>query len=61
MPLPKVHKNDNKKKFIDKCMSDNIMNKEFPDGKQRAAICDNKWQRSKGEIEITMVESKNAV
>ena len=58
MPLPKVEKNDDKKKFIDKCMSDEVMNKEFSDPKQRAAICYSKWKKSKGTIEITMIDSK---
>lgn len=58
MPLPKVEKNDDKKKFIDKCMSDETMNKEFSDPKQRAAICYSKWKKSKGTIEITMVNPK---
>ena len=58
MPLPKVHKNNNKKEFIDRCMSDKVMNKEFSDSKQRAAVCYNKWQKSKGTIEITMVGPK---
>ena len=59
MPLPRVEKNDNRKKFIDKCMSDKVMNKEFSDSKQRAAVCYSKWKKAKGTIEITMVEKKD--
>ena len=59
MPLPRVEKNDNRKKFIDKCMSDKVMNKEFSDPKQRAAVCYSKWKKAKGTIEITMVEKKD--
>lgn len=39
MPIPKRGKNEDKKKFMERCMGDGVMNKEFPDQSQRAAIC----------------------
>jgi hypothetical protein len=39
MPLIKPNKNENKQNFISRCMGDDSMNKEFPDQKQRAAVC----------------------
>ena len=27
-------------------MGDNVMTKEFPDGKQRAAVCYSKWKKA---------------
>jgi arginine exporter protein ArgO len=48
MPRPKVNKNDDEEKFIDKCMSD----KE----KQRSGVCFSKWNKAKGTIEVTMVD-----
>jgi hypothetical protein len=43
MPLIKPHKKDGKwqplPEFIEKCMSDDTMVKEFKDPKQRYAVC----------------------
>ena len=36
-----------------------LMNKEFSDPKQRAAVCYSKWKKAEGTIEITMVDSEN--
>lgn len=43
MPLPTVKKGEDKKKFMDRCLSDEFMNSEFPDNKQRYAVCQNIW------------------
>ena len=62
MPLPKVHKNEEKKKFISRCSADPVMNREYPDTNQRVAICysiykDRNKQKSKGEmVEWTNLE-----
>ena len=39
MPLPIKKKDEKRGKFISRRMSDPIVRKEFPDGKQRAAVC----------------------
>ncbi len=39
MPIPKRRKNEDKDKFISRCMSDDTMNKDFPENGQRYAIC----------------------
>lgn len=39
MPLPKPKKNEKETVFITRCMGDNTVKKEFPDQKQRTAIC----------------------
>jgi hypothetical protein len=39
MPLPKPEKNEDKQKFVSRCMGDETMKTEYPDTKQRAAIC----------------------
>lgn len=44
MPLPKVKKNESKKKFLPRCMSEEIMTKDFKDIKQRYAVCLNIWK-----------------
>lgn len=39
MPIPQPNQGESKKKFINRCMSDPTMNKEFPDGDQRYKVC----------------------
>ena len=49
MPIPKQNENEEDKKFISRCMSNETMKEEYTDIKQRAAICIGKTQkRSKG-------------
>ena len=45
MPIPNPKGSEAKKKFVTRCMGDNVMTKEFPDGKQRAAVCYSKWKK----------------
>ncbi len=52
MPLPKPRKKEDKNEFISRCMSDDIMEKEYKDNKQRVAVCLTQFQniqKSKGE------------
>jgi hypothetical protein len=39
MPIPKKEPNEDKKKFVARCMSNETMKKEYPDSAQRVAIC----------------------
>ena len=39
MPLPTRNKDEDKSKFMDRCVSDDTMKKEFSDIKQRIAVC----------------------
>jgi hypothetical protein len=39
MPLPTPQKNQEEDSFMQDCMSDPTMNKDFKDQKQRAAVC----------------------
>ena len=39
MPLPEKNKDEKSKDFISRCMSSDKMQKEFPDGGQRMAVC----------------------
>jgi len=41
MPLPNRNKDENKDKFVSRCMSNDTMKKEYPDEKQRVAVCIN--------------------
>jgi len=39
MPLPSRNKDENKDSFVSRCMSNETMKSEYPDSKQRVAIC----------------------
>jgi hypothetical protein len=39
MPIPKRNKGEPRKKFLERCMSDDVMLREFKDDKQRYAVC----------------------
>ena len=56
MPLPSPSGKQDKSGFISSCMSNDNMRKEFPDQKQRAAVCYSKWKRAKGTIEVDFVD-----
>jgi len=48
MPLPKPQSGQKQKEWISSCMSNETMKKEYPDNKQRLAICYSQW-RSKNK------------
>ena len=55
MPLPTKHKDEPQKEFMSRCMGDDVMNTEFKDSKQRAAVCMSQYQqreKSKGSIKM---------
>lgn len=56
MPLVKPKKDESKDDFLDRCMGDDVMVEEYPDNKQRFAICNTLWKdkdsKSNDEIEI---------
>jgi len=45
MPIPSPRSGEPQKTFISRCMSDALMNKEFPDIKQRNAVCFSRWRK----------------
>ena len=47
IPIPKPAKGEEQDKFISRCMGDKVMNKDYPEQKQRAAICYGQWKSSK--------------
>lgn len=52
MPLPKPTKKETEQEFVSRCMGDDMMNKEYKDQKQRAAICYSQFRnriKNKGE------------
>jgi len=47
MPIPTKHSGEKEQEFVSRCMGDPVMNKEYPDQKQRAAICYTQFKRRK--------------
>ena len=39
MPLPTRNKDEDAKKFVSRCMSSDVMKREYPDATQRVAVC----------------------
>jgi hypothetical protein len=39
MPLPKPKPAETQSEFISRCITDPIMEREFPESKQRTAVC----------------------
>ncbi len=48
MPIPKPNEGETQSEFMDRCMSDETMVSEYPDEKQRYAVC---VQQSKKEVD----------
>ena len=44
MPLPVPNEGEEQSVFISRCMSNESMKKEFPDQKQRTAVCYSQWK-----------------
>lgn len=47
MPLIKPKPEETEQEWIDRCMSNEVMNREYPDNKVRAGICYSQWRTSK--------------
>ena len=54
MPLPKPKKAEKKKDFLNRCMGNPTMNKEYPDNDQRYAVCLTKWDEKKSEAKLVI-------
>ena len=44
MPLPTPRSGEKQKDFVQRCISDDNMAKEFPDKDQRFAVCVTQWK-----------------
>jgi len=55
MPLPSPKGKQKEGGFVSSCMSSEKMKKEYPDEKQRAAVCYSRWKKSKGVLEIDLI------
>lgn len=48
MPLPEPQREEQKQRFMRRCMGDETMREEFPDDGQRRAVCERQWEKEKG-------------
>ena len=56
MPIPNRKPNEDKQKFVARCMGNETMKKEYPDNKQRVAICLGQTRKSGGSLLNNVLE-----
>lgn len=54
--MPTPNKGERKEKFISRCANSKKMNDEFPDQKQKLAVCYSKWDRK--DESVTQISFK---
>ena len=47
MPIPTPSKNEDRSKFMRRCVGDAKMRQEFPNADQRVAVCSSSWDTAK--------------
>jgi hypothetical protein len=45
MPIPEPRPSEDQQDFVQRCMADDVMNKEFADPKQRLSVCYAQWTK----------------
>lgn len=45
MPIPTPDQDEKMTEFLNRCMSDEVMKKEFPYERQRMAVCAKQWTK----------------
>lgn len=61
MPLPSPKGKEEQDNFISRCMGDSVMNKDFPDQKQRAAVCYRQFKKAKQRAKGQEVKWENQI
>jgi len=59
MPLPVVKEDENYDDWMERCLSDDLMNEEYPDSKQRFAICQNIWDEKEEDMKNEGIEIRS--
>lgn len=57
MPLPTPNAREDKNRFVARCMSNAAVKKEFPDQKQRVAVCHSQWNRNKSKVRHSAMDT----
>lgn len=50
MPIPKPEPDEDKQKFVSRCMSNETMKKDYPNSQQRIAVCLSQTRKSKSSL-----------
>ena len=61
MPQPSPHKGEQEKDFISRCMSDDVMKRDYPKLKQRLAVCYTEWRAKHGKAVLPEAISKSII
>jgi hypothetical protein len=56
MPIPQPGKDEDKQKFLSRCMSNETMKKDYKDSKQRVAVCLGQTRKSSGGLLSSVLE-----
>ena len=56
MPLPAPKNKEKKTDFVSRCIGDNQTGKDFPDQKQRIAVCYSLWDKAKKDAQVVAGE-----
>jgi hypothetical protein len=54
MPLVKPKNKEKKTEFVSRCIGDTQTNKDFPDQKQRIAVCYSQWDKAKKDASASV-------
>lgn len=60
MPIPTPASGEKKTAFINRCMSDDKMGSEFPEGDQRLAVCSTSWDKAHPEANRVLLTGNMA-
>jgi hypothetical protein len=52
MPIPKPNKDESKKEFVQRCMVDDVMVKEYDNIDQRLAVCSSTYEENLSKHEL---------
>lgn len=50
MPLPKPKPSESREEWMSRCMASDLMNSEYPDSSQRAAVCSSIWDNKEAKM-----------
>ena len=51
MPMPVPGEKETKAAFLERCMADEVMRREYEDSRQRYAVCRSQWERTEASEE----------
>ena len=61
MPIPQPTDEETQDDFISRCMSNEVMKREYEDNEQRLAVCFSAWRRRKKEQVEKLTEKRGKV